>query len=385
MSRGRDAVRAGRLGRSAARLPLGHAGRGEGRAQAPSRTASSTCRSARRSTRRPEIGRQALAGRPNSPGYPLTSGTPAAAARRSPATWPSAGAPSVSAPERDAAGDRHQGAGGLAADPARPRARRPGRLSRPGLPDVRGRGAGSPAVAAVACDDLAELGRRAAGPGLAELPVQPDRPDPAAAELPPTGRPGPGSAARWSPPTSATASSAGTPSRSRCCTRGSAAATIDGLLAVHSLSKRSNLAGYRAGFVAGDAGLVAELLAVRKHAGMIVPRPVQEAMIARCSADQEHVSEQRDALLSPRGRCCGRRWRRAGFTDRALRGLALPVGHPRRGRPGRRSTAWPSAASWSPPATSTARPRAAHVRVALTATDERVAAAATRLTSDLSA
>ena len=54
----------------------------------------------------------------------------------------------------------------------------------------------------------------------------------------------------------------------------------DRLLAVHSLSKRSNLAGYRAGFVAGDEALVAELLAVRKHAGMIVPRPVQEAMIA---------------------------------------------------------------------------------------------------------
>jgi aspartate/methionine/tyrosine aminotransferase len=56
--------------------------------------------------------------------------------------------------------------------------------------------------------------------------------------------------------------------------------TYDGLLAVHSLSKRSNLAGYRAGFVAGDARLLTDLLAVRKHAGMIVPRPVQEAMIA---------------------------------------------------------------------------------------------------------
>src|SRR5690606_10093841 len=43
------------------------------------------------------------------------------------------------------------------------------------------------------------------------------------------------------------------------------------VLAVHSLSKRSNLAGYRAGFVAGDPALVDELLAVRKHAGMMVP------------------------------------------------------------------------------------------------------------------
>ena len=53
----------------------------------------------------------------------------------------------------------------------------------------------------------------------------------------------------------------------------------EGLLALHSLSKRSNLAGYRAGFVAGDDHLVAELLAVRKHAGMMVPAPIQAAMI----------------------------------------------------------------------------------------------------------
>src|ERR1700761_5435024 len=53
-----------------------------------------------------------------------------------------------------------------------------------------------------------------------------------------------------------------------------------GLLAVHSLSKSSSLAGYRAGFVAGDAALVGELLAVRKHAGMMVPTPVQAAMVA---------------------------------------------------------------------------------------------------------
>src|SRR4051812_41120098 len=66
----------------------------------------------------------------------------------------------------------------------------------------------------------------------------------------------------------------------------------DGLLAVHSLSKRSNLAGYRAGFVAGDAALVARLLAIRKHAGMIVPAPVQAAMVAALG-DDAHVDEQR--------------------------------------------------------------------------------------------
>jgi succinyldiaminopimelate transaminase len=77
-----------------------------------------------------------------------------------------------------------------------------------------------------------------------------------------------------------------------------------GLLAVHSLSKSSNLAGYRAGFVTGDPALVADLLAVRKHAGMMVARPVQQAMVAALS-DDTHVAQQRDryarrrALLAP--------------------------------------------------------------------------------------
>src|SRR5437867_915062 len=57
----------------------------------------------------------------------------------------------------------------------------------------------------------------------------------------------------------------------------------DGVLAVHSLSKRSNLAGYRAGFVTGDPALVADLLAIRKQAGMIMPGPVQAAMAAALS------------------------------------------------------------------------------------------------------
>ncbi|MEO8328737.1 MAG: succinyldiaminopimelate transaminase, partial [Candidatus Nanopelagicales bacterium] len=51
--------------------------------------------------------------------------------------------------------------------------------------------------------------------------------------------------------------------------------SVGGVLAIHSLSKRSNMAGYRAGFAAGDPLLVAQLLAVRKHAGMMVPTPVQ--------------------------------------------------------------------------------------------------------------
>ena len=78
----------------------------------------------------------------------------------------------------------------------------------------------------------------------------------------------------------------------------------EGLLVLNSLSKRSNLAGYRAGLVAGDPALVAELLQVRKHAGMIVPSPVQAAMTVALT-DDAHVAEQkeryarrRDHLLS---------------------------------------------------------------------------------------
>jgi succinyldiaminopimelate transaminase len=66
----------------------------------------------------------------------------------------------------------------------------------------------------------------------------------------------------------------------------------DGVLAVHSLSKRSNLAGVRAGFYAGDPVLVHHLSEVRKHAGFMVPGPVQAAA-AVAYADDEHVEVQR--------------------------------------------------------------------------------------------
>lgn len=66
----------------------------------------------------------------------------------------------------------------------------------------------------------------------------------------------------------------------------------EGLLAVHSLSKRSNLAGYRAGFLAGDPAVVAGLLEARRHTGLMVPTPVQAAMAAALD-DDLHVAEQR--------------------------------------------------------------------------------------------
>jgi aspartate/methionine/tyrosine aminotransferase len=72
---------------------------------------------------------------------------------------------------------------------------------------------------------------------------------------------------------------------------------VDGVLAVHSLSKRSNLAGARAGFYAGDPDLVGYLSEVRKHAGFMVPGPVQAAAVAAW-ADDEHVEAQRDRYRS---------------------------------------------------------------------------------------
>jgi succinyldiaminopimelate transaminase len=69
-------------------------------------------------------------------------------------------------------------------------------------------------------------------------------------------------------------------------------ADVDGVLAVHSLSKRSNMAGYRCGFLAGDGDLVAYLASVRTHAGMMVPGPIQAAAAAAW-ADDEHVEVQR--------------------------------------------------------------------------------------------
>ena len=152
----------------------------------------------------------------------------------------------------------------------------------------------------------------------------------------------------------------------------------DGLLAVHSLSKRSNLAGYRAGFVAGDPALVARLLEVRKHAGMIVPAPVQAAMVAALG-DDEHVAVQRERYAKRRA-VLRAAFNKAGFTiDASDAGLYLWVS---RGEP-----CWQTVDALAElgilvaPGEFYGPTGAQHVRVALTANDERVEAAAARLVS----
>ncbi len=72
--------------------------------------------------------------------------------------------------------------------------------------------------------------------------------------------------------------------------------SVEGTLALHSISKRSNLAGLRAGFYAGDGEIVQFLSEVRKHAGLMVPGPVQ-VVAAESLGDYGHVAEQRRRYL----------------------------------------------------------------------------------------
>ena len=152
--------------------------------------------------------------------------------------------------------------------------------------------------------------------------------------------------------------------------------THTGLLAVHSLSKSSSLAGYRAGFVAGDPVVVAELLAVRKHAGMMVPGPVQAAMVAALD-DDAHEAEQRQRYARRREVLLAA-VRSAGFTiEHSQAGLYLWA---TRGQPCRETVAWlADRGILVAPGDFYGPAGAEHVRIALTATDERVAAAAARL------
>jgi succinyldiaminopimelate transaminase len=152
----------------------------------------------------------------------------------------------------------------------------------------------------------------------------------------------------------------------------------DGLLVVHSLSKRSNLAGYRAGFVAGDPRLVAALVAVRRHLGMMVPQPVQAAMTVLLG-DQAHVEAQRARYAARRARLAAA-LEASGFRiDHSQAGLYLWA---TRGEPGRVSLdRLAELGLLVAPGDFYGPAGADHVRVALTATDERVAAAAERLTA----
>jgi succinyldiaminopimelate transaminase len=149
-----------------------------------------------------------------------------------------------------------------------------------------------------------------------------------------------------------------------------------GVLAVHSLSKRSNLAGYRSGFVAGDASVVATLLEVRKHAGMMMPAPVQAAATVAWG-DDAHVVEQRVRYRARRDVLVAA-LTEAGFViEHSQAGLYLWV---TRGESCWETVTWfAERGVLVAPGDFYGPGGARHVRVALTATDERVDAAAERL------
>jgi succinyldiaminopimelate transaminase len=152
----------------------------------------------------------------------------------------------------------------------------------------------------------------------------------------------------------------------------------EGLLAVYSLSKQSNLAGYRAAFVAGDPVLMANLVNSRKHAGMIVPYPVQEAMRVALG-DDAHVQAQKDLYRGRRERIVP-----------ALEAFGLTIHESQAGL-----YLWCTAgeATWDTvgrlaelgivvgPGVFYGDAGNGFIRVALTAADERIDAAVTRLTT----
>ncbi len=150
----------------------------------------------------------------------------------------------------------------------------------------------------------------------------------------------------------------------------------DGLLAVHSLSKRSNMAGYRAGFVTGDPELVHSLHEVRRHAGMVVPAPVQAAMVAALD-DHDHVVEQRQRYQRRR-ELLVTALTAAGFViERSEGSLYLWA---TRGEPAMDSVNHlASHGVLVAPGDFYGPAGSQHIRVSLTASDERVQAAASRL------
>lgn len=148
------------------------------------------------------------------------------------------------------------------------------------------------------------------------------------------------------------------------------------VLAIYSLSKQSNMAGYRAAFAAGSAELIRKLVVVRKHAGLMMPDPLQHAMVAALR-DDRHVQEQKEryrarrAVLKPALQAAGFR------IDRSEAGLYLWATEGR--------DAWVSigrladAGILAGPGVFYGDGFPQHVRLSLTATDERIAAAVGRL------
>lgn len=149
-----------------------------------------------------------------------------------------------------------------------------------------------------------------------------------------------------------------------------------GLLAVYSTSKQSNLAGYRAAFVAGDPALVKRLVDIRKHAGMIVPWPVQRALLAAVG-DDGHVAVQKARYAARRNELRTALEAAGWRIDASDAGLYLWA---TRDEPCRESVAALARLGiLVAPGDFYGVAGERHVRIALTATDERISAAVARL------
>ncbi|MCX5204416.1 succinyldiaminopimelate transaminase [Streptomyces sp. NBC_00237] len=153
---------------------------------------------------------------------------------------------------------------------------------------------------------------------------------------------------------------------------------LTGLVAVHSLSKRSNLAGYRAAFVAGDEAVLGDLLQIRKHGGMMTAAPVQAATVAALG-DDAHVAEQRERYAARRTALRTALLAHGFRVEHSEASLYLWVT--------RDEDCWRTVAHLAElgilvaPGDFYGEAGAEFVRVAFTATDERVAAAVARLTA----
>ncbi|MEU1119321.1 MULTISPECIES: bifunctional succinyldiaminopimelate transaminase/glutamate-prephenate aminotransferase [unclassified Streptomyces] len=152
--------------------------------------------------------------------------------------------------------------------------------------------------------------------------------------------------------------------------------SYEGIVAVHSLSKRSNLAGYRAAFLAGDAAVLGDLLQIRKHGGMMTSAPTQAAVVAALGDDQ-HVREQRERYAA----------RRTALRA-ALLGHGFRIEHSEASLylwATREESCWDTVAHLADlgilvaPGDFYGPAGDRFVRVALTASDERIAAAVARL------
>lgn len=157
----------------------------------------------------------------------------------------------------------------------------------------------------------------------------------------------------------------------------------EGLLAAYSLSKQSNLAGYRAAFLAGDEALMARLVLMRRHMGMIVPAPVQAAMLAALG-DDDHVRAQRETYRARRDALLPALEKAGLAIDHSEAGLYLWA-RPDPDSPRARQDGWALMQSLAElgilagPGAFYGAAGAGHVRLSLTASDERIDAAAQRL------